>query len=341
VHARGPRLACPTHGTRHVRVPWAEDGGRFTALFEALALDWMKQAAIATVAARLPLSWDEAAGIQARAVRRGLQRRQAAPARYLGIDETAFQRRHEYVTVVTDLGRSRVLYVADDRRRESLDSFWAQWPAEHRATIAAGAMDMWEPYIGSTRAHLPGAEGKIVLDKFHIAQHAHHAVDQVRRREHRALEAEGQDWLAGTKYDWLRHPDRFTLAAWRDFVGFARRTKLKTGRAWAVKEMLMTLWDYLYPGAAERHFTAWYQWAIRSQLEPMTRVARMLKRHWPNIRTFFTQRITNAAAESMNSKIQKLKVLARGFRNRERFRHAILFHLGGLDLYPEPLTARS
>jgi transposase len=341
VHARVPRLACPTHGTRQVRVPWAEEGGRFTALFEALAIDWMKQAAIATVAARLQLSWDEAAGIQARAVRRGLQRRQAAPARYLGIDETAFQRRHEYVTVVTDLERSRVLYVADDRRRESLDGFWAQWPAAHRATIAAVAMDMWEPYIGSTRAHLPGAEGKIVFDKFHIAQHAHQAVDQVRRREHRALEAEGKDWLAGTKYDWLRHPDRFTLAAWRDFVGFARRTKLKTGRAWALKEMLMTLWDYLYPGAAERHFTAWYQWAIRSRLEPMKRVARMLKRHWPNIRTFFTQRITNAGAESMNSKIQKLKVLARGFRNRERFRHAIYFHLGGLDLYPEPLAARS
>jgi transposase len=341
VHAQVPRLACPTHGTRQVRVPWAEAGGRFTALFEALAIDWMKQAAIATVAEQLQLSWDEAAGIQARAVRRGLQRRQAAPARYLGIDETAFQRRHEYVTVVTDLERSRVLYVADDRRRESLDGFWAQWPAEHRAAIAAVAMDMWEPYLGSTRAHLPGAEGKIVFDKFHIAQHAHHAVDQVRRREHRALEAEGKPWLVGTKYDWLRHPDRFTLAAWRKFVGFARRTKLKTGRAWALKEMLMTLWDYLYPGAAERHFTAWYQWAIRSQLEPMTRVARMLKRHWPNIRTFFTQRITNAGAESMNSKIQKLKVLARGFRNRERFRHAIYFHLGGLDLYPEPLAACS
>jgi transposase len=165
VHAQVPRLACPTHGTRQVRVPWAEAGGRFTALFEALAIDWMKPAAIARVAEQLQLSWDEAAGIQARAVRRGRQCRQAAPARYLGVDETAFQRRHEYVAVVTDLERSRVLHVADDRRRESLDGCWAQWPAEHRAAIAAVAMDMWEPYLGSTRAHLPDAEGKIVFDK--------------------------------------------------------------------------------------------------------------------------------------------------------------------------------
>jgi hypothetical protein len=126
LHARVPRLTCPTHGTRQVRVPWAEEGAHFTALFEALAIDWMKHAAIATVADRLHLSWDEAAGIQARAVQRGLQRRQAAPARHLGIDETSFARHHEYVTVVTDLERSRVLYVADDRREESLDGFWAQ-----------------------------------------------------------------------------------------------------------------------------------------------------------------------------------------------------------------------
>ena len=130
------------------------------------------------------------------------------------------------------------------------------------------------------------------------------------------------------------------MAAWREFVGFVRRTKLKTGRAWALKEMLMTLWDYVYPGAAERHFEAWYAWAIRCRLPPIKHLARMLRNHWPNIHTFFTHRITNAGAESMNSKIQKIKVLARGFRNRERFRMAIYFHLGGLDLYPTPLAER-
>jgi transposase len=337
VHARVPRLQCPTHGTRQLRVPWAEEGARFTALFEALAIAWMQHAAIATVAERLRLSWDEAAGIQARAVQRGLERRVITPARHLGIDETAFQRRHEYVTVVTDLDQGRVLYVADHRRQESLDGFWATLPEATRDAIAAVAMDMWEPYISSTLAHLPGANAKIVFDKFHIAQHANQAVDQVRRQEHRALKAEGHDWLAGTKYDWLRHPQRFTLGAWRTFLGFMRRTKLKTGRAWAIKEMLMTLWEYRYPGAAARHFDAWYAWAIRSRLEPVKRVARMLRRHWPNIATFFRHRITNAGAESMNSRIQKLKVLARGFRNRQRFTHAIYFHLGGLDLYPASL----
>ncbi len=341
VHARVPRLSCPTHGIRQVRVPWAEEKARFTALFEALAIDWMKQAAIAPVADQLGLSWAEAAGIQARAVRRGLGRRAVAPARRLGIDETAFARRHQYVTVVTDLDRSQVLYVADDRKRESLDAFWARLSGSDLAAIEAVAMDMWDPYIGSTRAHLPAADTKIVFDKFHIALHANDAVDKVRRQENRALHAEGHDWLVGTKFDWLRHPANFTLAAWRQFLRFMRRTKLKTGRAWALKETLMTLWDYLYPGAAARHFEGWYAWAMRSRLEPIKHLARMLRRHWPNVQTFFTHRITNAGAESMNSKIQKIKILARGFRNRERFKMAIFFHLGGLDLYPIPLAARA
>lgn len=154
------------------------------------------------------------------------------------------------------------------------------------------------------------------------------------------LVAAGDDWLVGTKFDWLRHPARFARDAWRTFLAFVRGTKLKTGRAWALKEILMTMWDYIYPGAAEKHFEAWYAWAIRSRLEPIKAVARMLRRHWPNIRTYFTHRITNAGAESMNAKIQKIKIQARGFRSRARSRMAIYFHLGGLDLYPTPLAAR-
>jgi transposase len=151
-----------------------------------------------------------------------------------------------------------------------------------------------------------------VFDTFHIAQHANEAVDTGRRQENRALTAEGPEWLVGTKFDWLRHPARFTRVAWREFLGFVRQTTLTTGRAGALKDMLMTLWDSVYPGAAERPFENWYEWAIRSRLEPIKEGARMLRSHWPNVLTFFTHRITNAGAESMHSKIQKITVLARG-----------------------------
>jgi transposase len=334
LHARIPRLKCPSHGIKQIRVPWAEDNSRFTSLFEALAIDWMKQASISAVAERLHLSWDEAAGIQERAVRRGLARRKAEPVRYLGIDETSFRRRHRYVTVVSDLERPRVLFVAEDRKRESLDGFWENMTAEQLSAVEGVAMDMWEPYIGAVIESIPRGGEKIVFDKFHVAKHLNDALDLVRRREHKILRAEGRDWLKGTKHDWLRNPHRFSLTEWRQFLRLARRNDLKTARAWSLKEEFMRFWDYRYRGAADRHFRSWYAWAIRSRLEPVKRVARMIARYYENIATYFKHPITNAAAEGLNAAIQRVKGMARGFRNPKRFRMAIYFHCGGLDLYP-------
>lgn len=338
LHARVPRLDCPTHGIKQLSVPWAEDGSRFTALFEALAIDWLKQASISAVAKQLRLSWDEAACIQERAVARGLARRELEPIRTVGIDETAFQRRHEYVTIVRDFERGKVLWVGNDRKRETLDAYWKTLAPEQLAGIEAVTMDMWEPYIGSVRANVPGADEKIVYDRFHIAKHANDAVDKVRRRENRELLARGENWLVRTKYDWLRNPDSFSLGGWRKFLRLTRRSCLRTAKAWAMKEEMNRLWDYVSVSAAERHFENWCRWVMESSIEPMKKVARMMQRHWGGIRTYFKLPITNAASESGNSGIQQIKRRACGFRNRARFRIAIFFHHGGLDLYPSSLA---
>jgi len=339
VHARVPRLKCPNHGIRQLQVPWAERGVRFTALFEALVIGWLRHASILAVSRQFALSWDEVSGIMERAVRRGLARRQAEVVTHLGIDETSFQKRHEYVTVVSDLEQGRVLFVADDRKRESIDRFWEGCTPEQKQGVEAVAMDMWEPYIRSTLDHVPGAEDKIVFDKFHVAKHAGDAVDKVRRDEHRELRADGKDWLKGTKHDWLRNPRNFALDKWRAFLKRMRHHHLRTARAWAIKENLMTLFDYVYPGVADRHFQEWFRWARRSHLDPVKKLALTLKRHWHNIRTYFRHHITNAGAESINSLIQRAKAMARGFRNRDRFRMVILFHCGGLDLSPATSTS--
>ncbi len=189
-----------------VAVPWAEAGSRFTARFEALVIDWMLEASFAAVARQLRLSWDEVAGIQDRAVRRGLERRDREPPKRIGVDETSFQRRPEYVTTVNDLDEGVVLYVADDRKQESLDTFYDELGEAGCAGLEAVVMDMWAPYIASTREHVPEADRKIVFDKFHVAKHLGDAVDQVRRRENRELRAEGDERLVRTNTGGCRIP---------------------------------------------------------------------------------------------------------------------------------------
>ena len=333
LHAAPPRTQCPKHGVRVVKLPWTEPGSRFTALFEALAIAWLKHASQKAVAERLQLSWDEIHGILERAVKRGLARRQAEEIPQLGVDEKAFRKGHKYLTLVNDLKRNRVLYVAEDREQSSLDGFWSTITAEQRASIEAVALDMWDPYLASLREHLPEAKKKIVFDKFHIAKHLGEAVDRVRRREHKALKAEGDERLTGTKYDWLRNPASMEGQQRREFAEL-RRSELKTARAWALRETAMVLYDYVYEKPARKHFQWWYSWAVRSRLQPIKDVASMLKRRFENIITYLRHRITNAASESLNAKIQWVKYTARGFRNKRNFMHAIYFHCGGLDLAP-------
>jgi transposase len=332
--AQVPRVDCAQHGVRQVQVPWADTGSRFTALFEVLVIDWLLEASFAAVARKLRMSWDEVAGIQARAVQRGLARRKRALPKRVGVDEASFQKRHEYVTVVNDLATGVVLQVADDRKQVSLDGFFAELGPKGCARLTAVAMDMWAPYIASTRQHVPEADAKIVFDKFHVAKHLGEAVDEVRRRENRALLAAGDERLVKTKYLWLQNPDRMSAPQWREFA-LLRHSRLKVARAWAIKEGAMLLWGYAKRGWAERMWKHWYGWAIRSRLEPVKRVARMIQKHWDGVINAATSDVTNALAEGLNSQIQWIKRKACGYRNRERFRTAIYFHLGGLALYPE------
>ena len=109
---------------------------------------------------------------------------------------------------------------------------------------------------------------------------------------------------------------------------------LQVGRAWSIAQAFEDFWTYRYAGSARKFFDRWYFWATHSRLKPVIEAAKTLKRHLPGLLAYCKHRITNAVAEGMNSKIQLIKANARGFRNFEKFRIAILFYCGRLDLYP-------
>lgn len=336
LHARVPRLNCPRHGIRQLRVPWAEEGSRFTALFEAVAINWLKETSLAAVGRNLGLSWDEIDGIMQRAVGRGLERRaKAFPAR-LGIDETSFRKRHDYVTIVQDQDSGDVLHVGDGRGRDGLDPFYESLDEQQLAGITSVAMDMHQPYIQSTLQFVPEAERRIAFDKFHVAKHLGEAVDKVRRQEHKELQGRGDETLKGTKYVWLQNPEHMQVGS-ATALEDLRDLALRTARAWAIREFAMTLWGYVRRGWALRAWKRWLSWAQRCRLEPMVKAARTIRNHLWGIINAIVLKATSAASESLNAKIQKLKKWACGFRNRERFKAAILFHFGGLDLYPAAL----
>lgn len=331
--ARVPRAHCLTCGVKTSEVPWAGKHSRFTLLFEAFAIQVIQACGnVKNAAALIGLDWDSVHRIMERAVERGLERRQLESLDYLGIDEKSFRRGHSYVTLLVDLTGNRVLEVVEERTEEAAQELWQILSESQKEQVEAVATDMWPAFVNSIEANAQQAE--VVHDRFHISKHLNEAVDQVRRQEHKALRQTGDQRLTGSKPLWLFNPENLSEDRWIEFETL-KDQELKTSRAWAIKEQFRWLWEYRYAGNARKFFGRWYGWAIRSRLKPIIKVAKMLKRHLENILTYFRHRITNAASEGFNSRIQSIKSQARGFRAFANFRTRILFYCGKLELLPE------
>jgi len=330
--ARAPRSSCDQCGVKTIAVPWAGKHSRFTLMFEAFAIDVLVAAgSVTSAAALLGLGWSSTHTIMERAVERGLAVRELDGIRYLGIDEKSFGRGQDYVSVMTDPESSRVIDVVPERTEEAADQLWQSLSAEQRAAVEAVSIDMWQAYENSVRSNAPAAE--IVYDKFHIAKYLNEAVDKVRRAEHKQLQAEGDDRLTGTRQMWLFHPENLNETR-NEQLASLKDQQLRTARAWGIKDYFRWFWANTDATSARDFFDDWYAWAIRSRLDPVKKVARMLKDRLDNILTWFRHPISNATAEGFNSRIQSIKSNARGFRNFTNYRTRILFFCGKLKLKP-------
>ena len=197
------QVRCKKHGAKTVKVPWAARNSRFTLLFEGFVARVL-QAARSIEEARklLGLNWHQVNAIKARAVQRGLSRREAVTIPYLGIDEKQFRKGHRYISSLVDLQQGRVLDVVENRTEEACKALIEQsLTTEQQQQVTGVALDMWKAYMNSVEEKLPQAD--IVHDRFHISQHLNEAVDKVRRQENKEFKEAGDRRLVGTRYSWL------------------------------------------------------------------------------------------------------------------------------------------
>ena len=333
VHTRLPRVQCKVHGVMSIVSDWAEPGSDLTRAMEARIIDLEKECSLQAVSRLTGLSWDRCWGVMERSVRRGQGRKAWKVPTHIGVDEKSFAKRHQYMTLVCDLETRSVEYVADDRRQESLEEYFLPFDEGELKRIQAICMDMHDPYIAAVRACVPDGTDKIVFDKFHVLRLMNEAVDQVRRQEHKKRRAQQDEVLTGSRYLWLYNSESIPEHLLPRFEEL-RRMDLQVSRAWAIKETLRQLWTYRREGWARRFFQRWYFWATHSRLPAVIAVARTLKRRLDNVLTYLPHRITNALNESLNARVEKVKRMASGYRNRAHFHTAVYFHCGGLDLYP-------
>jgi transposase len=338
VEADVPRVECSEHGVKQVAVTWAVKGSRFTAEFESIVLLWLKGDSTSTVANNFRLSWDEVDGIMSRAVNRGITRRKKTVPKAIGIDETSFQKHHEYVTVILDKDTNTIIDILDDRKAITLKNWFETQGKSDFSRLQSITMDMWDPFINAVKKSFQDAERLIAFDQFHVSQHFGKALDKVRAEEHQGfIELQAQSPLTCSKYQWLTNSQRIDNRVTRrkEFMQLTR-LNLKTARAWRIKEVAISLWNFTYMGVAEKNWKRLWGWISRSQLKPVIAVGKMIRRYFWGILNAIRLKANNSMLEAKNTCIQRIKKIACGFRNRNRFKTAILFHLGGLDLQPFP-----
>ena len=188
--ARLPRGRCPEHAVEKIVLPWEGKHSRFTLLAEAFAIDVLQACRPVNAAADLlGLSWDAAQ--MDRAVASGLERRETTHIDHLGIDEKSSGKGHDYTAALADIDDFWVLDVVPERNEAAAEADLQPLTAEQRQEVRAVAADLLPAYADAVAHQLPNAE--LVHDKFHVAKRLGGAVDQVRRAENKALQAEDDD----------------------------------------------------------------------------------------------------------------------------------------------------
>jgi transposase len=332
-----PRARCEKCGTQAITPPFAAANSRFTNAFENRVIELCMKAPVQKVAHDMGLNWHVVEGIKDRAFKRGSARRLKRPlpkVRHLAVDETSFQKHHNYSTIVSDADNGTVLASLDGRDADGLINFFQTQRVADFSGLESISMDMAPPFIKAVRESFANADALICYDRFHVAQLFSRAVDNVRKRESAAFNRGGKgNPLIKTKFEWLRNNGKADnrKRKRRKFIPLTD-LPLQTAKAWRLKERAARLWDYLREGNAAK---AWKNllWRLsHSRIGELKRLAASVKEHLKGILNAIKLRVSNAAAEARNSCIQRVKYMACGYRDKARFNREILFQFGGLDL---------
>lgn len=330
------RVACPRCGIKVEQVPWAEGKNHLTTTYAWFLARWARRLSWKEVGEVFQTSWDNVFRSVKLAVTWGLAHRDLENVIAIGIDEIAYKKGHNsYVTLAyqIDAGCRRLLWVGKERTQKTLRQFFKEFGPERTARLRFICSDMWKPYL-QVVAEMAG-EALHILDRFHIMSQMNKALDKVRAQETRDLKAKGeQPVLTRSRWCILKRPENLT-----DKQGIKLKEllacNLKTIRAYLLKEDFQRFWQYQRAAWARKFLDDWCRRVMRSRIQPMKQVAKMLRSHRELLLNWFRAReqVALGAVEGLNNKAKVTCRKAYGFRSFEVLKIALYHTLGGL---PEP-----
>lgn len=327
LEARVPRVRLPDGGVRQVEPDWAGRLAGFTLLFEALIMAMCREMTFAAVSRLVGLSWHQVVAICKRYVELGLEQADFSAVTRLAADETSKAKGHDYITLVADADERRVLFVTEGREADTIKAFASNFTAHggDPKAVESISIDMSPAFIKGVTKHLSNA--RITFDKFHVIAHASTAVDKTRR-----IEQKTDPSLKGLRWKLLRDRASLTADARADLDSLiAQVTTKRTARAWLYKEQLREILERKQINVVRDMLTQWATNVMRSKVEPMKEVAKMIRNHLDGIVAWTQTRQTNGFLEAINGLFQAAKRKARGYGNFSTIRVVVFLLAGKLD----------
>lgn len=329
------RVDCRTCGVKVEKVPWAKGKQQITTTYAWFLAGWAKRLSWSEVAVAFRTSWDTVFRSVEMAVEWGRAHMDMAGITAIGVDEIAWQRGHNYLTLVYQIneGCKRLLWIGEHRKEKTLLRFFSWLGEERSGLLQFVASDMWKPYLKVIAEKASSALN--VLDRFHIMSHMNKAIDEVRAKEAKQLKADGYEpilkhsrWCLLKRRENLTEKQEIKLA---DLL----RYNLRSVRSHLLREDFQGFWEYVSPTWAGKFLDRWCTRTMRSKIEPMKKVARMLRRHRELILNWFRAKgaISSGSVEGLNLKAKLTTRKAYGFRTFRGIEIALYHTLGKL---PEP-----
>lgn len=245
----------------------------------------------------------------------------------LGIDEIAYQKGHNYLTVVRDIDIGRVIWVGQTRRKETLDAFFAELGAEKCAQLEVCVLDMWDPYIASVREN---TNAEIVFDPFHVARKITEAVDDVRKQEFARADAATRKKFKKKRFLILKRGKRLDEES-RETLTSLMAENERLYQAYLLKEQALDIFDEKDEETALQRLERWFQNVKEARLAPFEAAVKTIRSYAYGITNYFKYRLSNAASEAFNTKINIIKRRAYGFHDLDYFKLKILQACGRLS----------
>jgi transposase len=338
------RVHCPEHGVVVEHVPWSDGKRPVTIAMMCFLSRWARRLSWRETARVFQTSWECVYRSVEWFVQWGLTHRQLEGIEAIGVDEIHWgkgKRANNFLTVIYQIDSHcrRLLWVGQRRTQATLRRGLAALGPTVVAGLRFVCSDMWRAYLKVIAQKIPQALH--VLDRFHISSHLNQALDQVRRAETGRLRGHlAAERLKNMRWKLLRRGSRVRGRAKQRLSGLVA-SKLATGRAWMLKETFQDFWRYRSLHWVQAFLEVWCNRAMRSRIEPMKKVARMLRSHQDLLMNWFKAKgeISSGVVEGLNNKIRVVTRRSYGFRTYDAMEIALYHTLGKLP-EPDVLTHR-